>query len=151
LYRPFHPWSTAGLRPSLPVVPSHTPISETIGHIVPASTKGNTLNLYLDSVPPADDYFLLFLNSTHGVTYTVSPRFTILSSGSTPSDTQQKPAANAQTLTVSGGPNPTASFATTFPASANGVKALWPNAGVHGVGVIVATVALMMGGLMALW
>jgi hypothetical protein len=51
---------------------------------VPASTPNNALNLALDSVPPGDDYFLIFLNSSHQTTYTVSSRFTILASGGTP-------------------------------------------------------------------
>ncbi len=72
-------------------------------------------------MPTGDDYYLLFLNSTHGVMYGASQRFAISNSGN---GTAPTPAAGAPTVTVSGGPNPTVGFATTFPPSANGVSAL---------------------------
>ena len=52
--------------------------------------------------------------------YAASQRFAIADSGngSVPS-----PVSAAATVTVSGGPNPTVGFATTFPPSANGVSA----------------------------
>ncbi|PIL25687.1 hypothetical protein GSI_11437 [Ganoderma sinense ZZ0214-1] len=86
---------------------------------VPASTSTGALNLFLRDVPAGDDYYLLFINSTHGVMYAASQRFAIADTGngSVPSP------ASAATVTVSGGPNPTAGFATTFPAAANGVAA----------------------------
>ncbi|OBZ74289.1 hypothetical protein A0H81_05627 [Grifola frondosa] len=87
---------------------------------VPAAS--GSLNLFLQDIPTGDDYYLLFLNSTHGVLYAASQRFAIGSSsnGSAPS-----PIASAATVTVSGAPNPTAVFATTFPPSANGVATRW--------------------------
>ncbi|TBU54951.1 hypothetical protein BD310DRAFT_934721 [Dichomitus squalens] len=87
---------------------------------VPASTSTGAINLFLQDVPAGDDYYLLFINSTHGVMYAASQRFAIADSGngSVPS-----PASGAATVTVSGGPNPTVGFATTFPASANSVAA----------------------------
>ncbi|TFK48119.1 hypothetical protein OE88DRAFT_1664487 [Heliocybe sulcata] len=87
---------------------------------VPADTS--SLNIYLQNVPAADDYFLLFLNSTHGVMYTVSDKFSIVASSSSASSTPQ-PLTSAPTVSISGGPNPTNAFATTFPPSANGVLA----------------------------
>jgi len=86
---------------------------------VPADTS--SLNIFLQNVPAADDYFLLFLNSTHGVMYSVSDKFSIVSTSSASSTPQ--PLASAPTVSLSGGPNPTNSFSTTFPASANGVMA----------------------------
>ncbi|KAI0712721.1 hypothetical protein C8T65DRAFT_646716 [Cerioporus squamosus] len=85
----------------------------------PLST--GALNLFLQDVPTGDDYYLLFLNSTHGVMYGASQRFAISDTGN---GTAPTPAAGAPTVTVSGGPNPTVGFATTFPPSANGVSAL---------------------------
>ncbi|KDQ56128.1 hypothetical protein JAAARDRAFT_133074, partial [Jaapia argillacea MUCL 33604] len=83
---------------------------------VPATST--SINVALSNVPLADDYFLVFLNSTHGVGYVVSDQFAIVASASsTPS-----PVAG-ETVTVTSGPNPTQSFATTFPAIANGVEA----------------------------
>ena len=86
------------------------------------STPGSTgsLNLFLQDVPTGDDYYLLFLNSTHGVMYGASQRFAIADTGNGSAPT---PVSAAATVTVSGGPNPTVGFATTFPASANGVAA----------------------------
>ncbi|KAI0369542.1 hypothetical protein BV20DRAFT_946060, partial [Pilatotrama ljubarskyi] len=86
---------------------------------VPASGSTGALNLFLQDIPAGDDYYLLFLNSTHGVMYASSQRFAI---GDANNGTAASP-ANAPTVTVSGGPNPTAVFATTFPPSANGVSA----------------------------
>ncbi|KAF5314361.1 hypothetical protein D9619_011943 [Psilocybe cf. subviscida] len=86
---------------------------------VPAKQK--QLNLMLKDVPPADDYFLIFINSTHGVMHATSNRFSILAAGTTPTATPTvTPAGGVPTVMVSGGPNPTAQFATTFPAIANG-------------------------------
>ncbi|EIN05198.1 hypothetical protein PUNSTDRAFT_38421, partial [Punctularia strigosozonata HHB-11173 SS5] len=80
------------------------------------TNKNFGLNVFLQDVPAADDYFLVFLNSTHGVTYVVSDRFTILDASS--SSSALSPLTTAATITISGGPNPTAQFVTTFPASA---------------------------------
>ncbi|KAH8979423.1 hypothetical protein EDB86DRAFT_3088950 [Lactarius hatsudake] len=60
---------------------------------VPSSSGG--LNIALNSVPAGDDYFLLVLNSTHW----------------------HHPLASKPTVTLSGGPNPTAQFAATFGSS----------------------------------
>lgn len=79
------------------------------------------MNLFIQDVPPGDDYYLLFLNSTHGVMYGASQRFAIGDSGN---GTVPTPAAGAPTVTISGGPDPTVGFATTFPPSANGVSSL---------------------------
>ncbi|KAI0920705.1 hypothetical protein AcW1_002373 [Taiwanofungus camphoratus] len=84
---------------------------------VPSSL--NALNLYIQGVPTADDYYLMFLNSTHGILYTSSAAFAIANSSNSSSPT---PVASAPTITLSGGPNPTDAFATTFPPSANGVS-----------------------------
>ncbi|KAJ7849104.1 hypothetical protein B0H14DRAFT_3867012 [Mycena olivaceomarginata] len=73
--------------------------------------------------PPGDDYFLLFLNSTHGVMYGTSPRFSILpAGGSTNGSTATNP--KVATVTVSGAPNPTQAFATTFPVTSGGTPRL---------------------------
>ncbi|KAL7278792.1 hypothetical protein PYCCODRAFT_1413813 [Trametes coccinea BRFM310] len=89
---------------------------------VPATSSTGALNLYIQDIPAGDDYYLLFLNSTHGVMYASSQRFSIADAGNS-SATPASPAAGAATVTVSGAPNPTAVFATTFPPSANGVSA----------------------------
>ncbi|KAJ8087192.1 hypothetical protein PM082_006022 [Marasmius tenuissimus] len=48
---------------------------------IPTSAK--SLNTYLKDVPPADDYFVLFVNSTSGYVLATSERFSILPSAST--------------------------------------------------------------------
>ncbi|KAF6747301.1 hypothetical protein DFP72DRAFT_920418 [Ephemerocybe angulata] len=82
---------------------------------VPGKPAG--LNIVLDNVPPATDYVLIFINSTHGQLHGTSKPFSILKSGSTPSASSPTVAAvdKAQTATVSGGPNPTTHFQTVFP------------------------------------
>jgi len=84
------------------------------------------LNLYLQDVPAGDDYFLIFINSTHGVLHSTSSRFTILAASATPSGTQPSPAGGVPTVTVSGSPNPTQQFATTFPALASAAQLAMP-------------------------
>jgi hypothetical protein len=98
------------------------------------STSIGGINIALNGVPTGDDYFLLLLNSTHGGLYANSEVFSIVKSGSGNSTTHL---ASKPTVTISGGPNPTAHFATTF-ALANGERAWRPT-----------PVALLSTGLMA--
>ncbi|KAF9817403.1 hypothetical protein IEO21_03457 [Rhodonia placenta] len=86
-----------------------------IAHNVPASMS--SLNVYLQDVPAADDYYVMFVNSTHGILYASSPSFAIAntSNGSTTT-----PASGVPTVTISGAPNPTDLFATTFAGSSSG-------------------------------
>ncbi|KAL0952284.1 hypothetical protein HGRIS_006574 [Hohenbuehelia grisea] len=80
-----------------------------------------SFNIFMQDVPPADDYYLLFVNSTHGVMHATSKKFTISgSSDSASSSNDASPVNGAPTVTVSGGPHPTKqSYATTFAAVAN--------------------------------
>ncbi|KAJ7490058.1 hypothetical protein B0H11DRAFT_2011573 [Mycena galericulata] len=81
---------------------------------VPSADSSQTsINIQLQDVPPGDDYYLLFLNSTHGVMYGTSPRFTVLAAGGTSNGTTTTN-PKAATVTVSGAPNPTQTFAMTF-------------------------------------
>ncbi|KAF7338571.1 hypothetical protein MVEN_02083300 [Mycena venus] len=83
-----------------------------------ADSSQKSINILLQDVPPGDDYFLLFINSTHGVMHGTSPRFSILAAGaSTNGSTATNP--KAATVTVSGAPNPTQAFATTFALAAS--------------------------------
>jgi len=87
---------------------------------VPASFTA--LNIYLDNVPTGDDYYMTFMNHTHGATHAISPKFSIVDTVS--SGTQPAPVASAPTVTLSGAPNPTSTFATTFPDSGSAVPLL---------------------------
>ncbi|KIK52406.1 hypothetical protein GYMLUDRAFT_77820 [Collybiopsis luxurians FD-317 M1] len=115
--------------------------------------KGQTsaLNIYLQDVPPADDYFLLFLNSTPGTMYATSNRFTILDSSSSASSGSQ-PSTNpsAATVTVSGSPNPTMPFATTF-ALSNGAPLMIQNMAPVAVGLGSALLSCLVGAAWTLW
>ncbi|KAL5498168.1 hypothetical protein ACEPAH_2298 [Sanghuangporus vaninii] len=115
---------------------------------VPANA--HYMNVLVQDVPAADDYYLLFINSTHGGMYAISPRFTVLEAGSSIQNTSAsaEPAvATATTLTISGGPNPTAVFATTFPAIDSGVQAwrLDSTARRSMLGIMCAAAAVVLG------
>jgi hypothetical protein len=89
---------------------------------VPSASGG--INIALNNVPAGDKWFFLFINSTHGGLYANSQSFSIVNTATSNNSTGQQ-LASKPTLTVSGGPNPTAQFATTFPAT-NGVYAWRP-------------------------
>ncbi|KAF8188724.1 hypothetical protein BJ912DRAFT_926333 [Pholiota molesta] len=115
---------------------------------VPA-TQGK-LNIMLQNVPAGDDYFLLFINSTHGVMHATSPRFAVLAAGASASAAPALTAApGVPTVTVSGAPNPTMQFATTFPALPSRGERLSPLGGgapwvwaVTGLGVLLGAVCV---------
>jgi len=114
-------------------------------------SKGFSLNLMLQDVPPGDDYFLIFINSTHGVMYATSDRFTILAASSQPSGTVLGPDPSVATVLVSGSPNPTLSFATTFPATDSGALQRWgsgPHAQGQLIGLLCVTTLSVLG---AVW
>jgi len=82
------------------------------------------LNIYFDSVPTGDDYYMTFMNHTQGATHAISPQFSIVDSVSSDKGTQPSPVANVPTVTVSGAPNPTATFATAFPDTGSALSML---------------------------
>ncbi|KAJ7074418.1 hypothetical protein C8F01DRAFT_1215664 [Mycena amicta] len=87
-----------------------------------ADSSQKSINILLQDVPAGDDYFLLFLNSTHGAMHGTSQRFSVLASGSSGGNMSSSTNPKAATVTVSGEPNPTQAFATTFALAAS---ALW--------------------------
>lgn len=78
---------------------------------------------------------MTFMNHTHGVTHAISPQFSIVNSVSSDKGTQPSPVANAPTVTVSGAPNPTSTFATAFPDTGSAVSML----GIRGWGSTTLT------------
>ncbi|KAF8305835.1 hypothetical protein DL93DRAFT_2045774, partial [Clavulina sp. PMI_390] len=84
------------------------PIAQTI----PSTWLG--LNVQLSGVPEGDDYFILLLDSAGGDMYSLSPRFSITSSGTAAPSALASPVATA---TATGSPNPTQGFFATFAAS----------------------------------
>lgn len=88
---------------------------------LPSSPK--SLNIYLQDIPTGDDYFLIFLNSTLGLTHCVSSRFAIANATDVTSSasTSATPVSSIPTVTVSGSPNPTKGFVTTFASKASSI------------------------------
>jgi len=115
---------------------------------VPA--KPGSLNILIQDIPPGDDYFVVFMNSTHGALHATSSRFAILPASSSASGSQQSPISSAPTVTVSGSPNPTQLFATTFPALNSGSLPRWDNAG-HAWGLGSVMVGCLVGAAWTLW
>jgi len=114
---------------------------------VPSSDSSQkSINILLQDVPPGDDYFLLFLNSTHGVMYATSPRFSVLAAGSS-SNSSSATNPKAPTVTVSGAPNPTQAFATMFALPANGARRPGQRLGIVGT----AMVGCVLGAASLLW
>jgi len=93
--------------------------------------KPGAINIVLEDVPPGDDYFLLFINSTIGQMYAISSTFTILAANATPSVTPPSPSGGVPTVTASGTPIPTPLFATTFAALPGGAVALFSSSQVN--------------------
>ena len=132
-------------RPSFPLPFSSSSLRPAHWHAVPCSTSTGSLNVAIQDVPAGDDYYLLFIDSVHGVMYGTSSRFAVADSanGTTPTA-----ASGAATVTISGGPNPTVGFATTFTATANAAAAhLAPATGAMPVLALAsAMVACVLGG-----
>lgn len=112
--------------------------------------KSASLNIKVNGLAPGDDYFLIFINSTHGVLHATSPRFTILPASSSPNSSQPSPISGATTVTVSTGPDPTQPFATTFAAIGSGDLPRWGSASeAWGLGSVV--VGCFVGAAWTLW
>lgn len=81
--------------------------------------------------------------------HAISPRFTILNAGSTvnSSDAASAAVGAASTVSISGGPNPTAVFAATFSAIAGSAIPRWEG----GRGLVAMGVSLVFGMVGAVW
>ncbi|KAG2137835.1 uncharacterized protein EDB93DRAFT_1166133 [Suillus bovinus] len=109
----------------------------------------SSLNVVLQDVPAGDDYFLICINSTAGVTYSVSSRFSVVDANATGSNPSP---ASAPTVTVSGVPNPLSTFAQTFGPSTNGVaRPGWAGIRNQVTAISVAVGAALIGGVMVLY
>ena len=100
--------------------------------LVPAAP--GAINVFITDVPPGDDYFLLFINSTIGLMVGTSSQFSILAASTTPSVTPPSPAGGVPTVTVSGTPNVTQPlFGTTFATLPGAAVALFSATQVYGL------------------
>ncbi|PCH43296.1 hypothetical protein WOLCODRAFT_138283 [Wolfiporia cocos MD-104 SS10] len=116
-----------------------------IARNVPASM--NSLNVYLQDVPTADDYYIMFMNVTHGLLYASSQTFSIAESANS---SEPSAASGVPTVTISGSPNPTNLFATTF-ASSNGLATGWKALGgarFQIVAVLSSVLVCVLGGVL---
>lgn len=119
-----------------------------VSNHTPVPTKGGALNLAIRDVPIGDDYFLVFLNSTHGLVHATSSRFSItpFSAENESSSQQPDPDWRAATVTVSGVPNPTVGFLTTFSTKPN--EAVASNSGrYYPLGCILLLLPLFLAAL----
>ncbi|KAL1758021.1 hypothetical protein FB107DRAFT_208149 [Schizophyllum commune] len=103
------------------------------------------LNVLLENIPEGDDYFLVFLNSTHGLIHGTSDRFTVLAKDSSSSANASSPDAAATTVTVTAAPNPTNEWATTFALPNGAVRLLTHGFESAFVGVFLAMLCSVAG------
>lgn len=92
--------------------------------IVPWSTASNvsptvpvslgSLNVHIQDLPTADDYYVIFMNTSTGITYSLSNKFTITNSSSAANG---RGASNMPTASIEGAPSPTETWAMTFDAN----------------------------------
>ncbi|KAF8124994.1 hypothetical protein EV363DRAFT_1454249 [Boletus edulis] len=88
-----------------------------------------------DDVPAGDDYFIVCFNSSNSIIYSVSSRFTIITSSG---QSNPKPDPSVPTVTTSG------------PLKSSQCPDL-ANTRVLGLGAIVVLSAALLGGVMTLW
>ncbi|KAK0485284.1 hypothetical protein EDD18DRAFT_704250 [Armillaria luteobubalina] len=123
-----------------------------IAYNVPAQPSSPTsLNIYLEDVPTGDDYFVLLINSTHGVMHCLSPRFSIVNATASASSASSSvtPDSSIATVTVSGAPDPTKGFVTTFASRASSV--VWGVGRGQAYGGATLVVGVVVGAMMVLW
>ncbi|KAK0222123.1 hypothetical protein IW262DRAFT_1460438 [Armillaria fumosa] len=120
-----------------------------IAYNVPSQPYSPTsLNIYLEDVPTGDDYFVLLINSTHGVMHCLSPRFSIVNATASASSSVT-PDSSIPTVTVSGAPDPTKGFVTTFASRASSV--VWGAGHAQAYGGATLLVGVVVGAMMVLW
>jgi len=118
-------------------------------------TSWGSLNLLLNDVPPGNDYYLVFLNVTHGLVYSISEKFTILPSTSTSANSSAQVAPNPTkpTVTITSGPGPLQTFEATFGPQAAGARSVTGSlADGRGVALMLSALAasILGGALIAL-
>lgn len=75
-----------------------------------------SLNIHIQDLPTADDYYVIFMNMSTGITYSLSNRFAVTNSSS---EANGKGASNVPTASIEGAPSPTETWALTFDANAH--------------------------------
>jgi hypothetical protein len=72
------------------------------------------LNINIQDVPIADDYYVIFLNMSEGIIYSLSSKFTITNSSS---DANGQSESDNPTASIKGAPTPTETWALAFDES----------------------------------
>jgi len=75
-----------------------------------------SLNVHIRGLPTADDYYVLFMNTSTGTTYSISNKFTITNSSSAANGGGT---SNTPTASIEGAPSPTETWALTFDANSH--------------------------------
>jgi len=117
-------------------------------------TGWGSINLLLGEVPPGDDYYLIFLNVTHGLVYSISEQFTILPANvsSVNSTNELAPDSTKPTVTITGAPGPTMQFAQTYgPTAASASSILRGIKDGHGRSTMTVCTALAASVLAGVW
>ncbi|KAK0438510.1 uncharacterized protein EV420DRAFT_1209518 [Desarmillaria tabescens] len=115
-------------------------------------SSATSLNIYLEDVPTGDDYFMLFINSTHGVMHCLSAKFSIVNAtdvSSASASASVTPDSTIPTVTISGSPDPTKGFVTTFASRASSV--VWGVDRGQACGSMTLVVGVVLGATMVLW
>ncbi|KAK0440411.1 uncharacterized protein EV420DRAFT_1650541 [Desarmillaria tabescens] len=114
-------------------------------------TSPKSLNIYLKDIPAGDDYFLLFLNSTHGIMHCLSSRFSIVNATDVTSSATAPATLDTSipTVTISGSPDPTKGFVTTFASKASSI--VFGITSGHKCGGAMVLAGIMVGAALALW
>ncbi|KAK0487155.1 hypothetical protein IW261DRAFT_594472 [Armillaria novae-zelandiae] len=121
-----------------------------IAYNVPSQPYSPTsLNIYLEDVPTGDDYFMLLINSTHGVMHCLSPRFSIVNATDSSASSSVTPDSSIATVTVSAAPDTTKGFVTTFASRASSV--VWGVGHGQAYGGTALVVGVVVGAMMVLW
>ncbi|KAH6912349.1 hypothetical protein BKA70DRAFT_1184949 [Coprinopsis sp. MPI-PUGE-AT-0042] len=104
------------------------------------------INIFIENIPPADNWVVICINSTHGISHGTSEPFAILASSASSEAVAETPLDKVPTVTVTSGPNPTAFFQTTLPA--NGAGSVRPFEGLgRGLGGVAAVVGAGVAGM----
>ncbi|KAG7450856.1 uncharacterized protein BT62DRAFT_540452 [Guyanagaster necrorhizus] len=111
----------------------------------------NSLNIYLEDIPTGDDYFLLFLNSTLGLMHCLSSRFAIINTTGVTSSASVSvtPDSSIPIVTISGSPNPTKGFVTTFASRASSI--MFGVTSGHKCGGAMVLAGALVGAVLVLW
>ncbi|PBK93915.1 hypothetical protein ARMGADRAFT_928436, partial [Armillaria gallica] len=106
-----------------------------------------SLNIYLEDVPAGDDYFMVFINSTHMVKHCLSEMFSIVNATGVSTSASVTPDPTVPTVTISGSPNPLSTFITTFASKASSV--VWDGRACGSIALMM--VGMVVGAMMVLW